>query len=380
MMTSRERVLCALDHREPDRVPIFFGTSGATTMLAPGYERLKAYLGIERETTVFWRGLQYVLMDEEALLWSGSDGRPLIPGPAPSTLARDLSADAYIDGWGCLWERRPGSLYYEVMDSPIRTATLDDLDRFPWPELAHPSRFVGLRQRAKAIQEAGYAVVALSGVTPFEQSYMLRGVEQWLLDLAADPDFALALMRKTTDLMKAAVIQLLEEVGDAIDVLITGDDLGTQNSTLISPAMYRRLIKPFHIELMSEIKRRTRAKVFYHSDGNIISLLPDLIEIGVDLLNPVQVNAGDMGDTARLKREFGDRLSFCGAIDTGWVLPNGAPDDVRAEVRRRIKDLAPGGGYILASVHCIQPDVPLANVIAMLDEARRVGRYPLNLS
>lgn len=380
MMTSRERVLCALDHREPDRVPIFFGTSGATTMLAPGYERLKAYLGIERETTVFWRGLQYVLMDEEALLWSGSDGRPLIPGPAPSTLARDLSADAYIDGWGCLWERRPGSLYYEVMDSPIRTATLDDLDRFPWPELAHPSRFVGLRQRAKAIQEAGYAVVALSGVTPFEQSYLLRGVEQWLLDLAADPDFALALMRKTTDLMKAAVIQLLEEVGDAIDVLITGDDLGTQNSTLISPAMYRRLIKPFHIELMSEIKRRTRAKVFYHSDGNIISLLPDLIEIGVDLLNPVQVNAGDMGDTARLKREFGDRLSFCGAIDTGWVLPNGAPDDVRAEVRRRIKDLAPGGGYILASVHCIQPDVPLANVIAMLDEARRVGRYPLNLS
>ncbi|MBX7237062.1 MAG: hypothetical protein K1X65_21950 [Caldilineales bacterium] len=380
MMTSRERVLCALDHREPDRVPIFFGTSGATTMLAPGYERLKAYLGIERETTVFWRGLQYVLMDEEALLWSGSDGRPLIPGPAPSTLARDLSADAYIDGWGCLWERRPGSLYYEVMDSPIRTATLDDLDRIPWPELAHPSRFVGLRQRAKAIQEAGYAVVALSGVTPFEQSYLLRGVEQWLLDLAADPDFALALMRKTTDLMKAAVIQLLEEVGDAIDVLITGDDLGTQNSTLISPAMYRRLIKPFHIELMSEIKRRTRAKVFYHSDGNIISLLPDLIEIGVDLLNPVQVNAGDMGDTARLKREFGDRLSFCGAIDTGWVLPNGAPDDVRAEVRRRIKDLAPGGGYILASVHCIQPDVPLANVIAMLDEARRVGRYPLNLS
>ena len=380
MMTARERVLCALDHREPDRVPIFFGTSGATTMLAPGYERLKAYLGIERETTVFWRGLQYVLMDEEALLWSGSDGRPLIPGPAPSTLARDLSADAYIDGWGCLWERRPGSLYYEVMDSPIRTATLDDLDRIPWPELAHPSRFVGLRQRAKAIQEAGYAVVALSGVTPFEQSYLLRGVEQWLLDLAADPDFALALMRKTTDLMKAAVIQLLEEVGDAIDVLITGDDLGTQNSTLISPAMYRRLIKPFHIELMSEIKRRTRAKVFYHSDGNIISLLPDLIEIGVDLLNPVQVNAGDMGDTARLKREFGDRLSFCGAIDTGWVLPNGAPDDVRAEVRRRIKDLAPGGGYILASVHCIQPDVPLANVIAMLDEARRVGRYPLNLS
>ena len=377
MLTPRERVLCALAHEEPDRVPVFFGTSGVTTMLAPGYDKLKAYLGIESETTVFWRGLQYVLMDEEVLAWSGSDGRPLIAGPAPATLARDISEDAYVDGWGCLWERRPHGIYYEVVDSPIRTATIDDLDRYPWPDLAHPSRFTGLREKAMAIQDAGYAVVALSGVTPFEQSYMLRGVEQWMLDLASDPDFALALMRKTTDLMKASVIQLLEEAGDAIDVLVTGDDLGTQNSTLISPKMYRELIKPFHIELMSEIKKRTKAKIFYHSDGNIYSLLPDLIEIGIDLLNPVQVNAGTMGDTARLKREFGDHLSFCGAIDTGWVLPNGTPADVRAEVRRRIKDLAPGGGYILASVHCIQPDVPVENVVAMLDEARLAGQYPL---
>ena len=379
MLTSRERVLCALNHEEPDRVPIFFGTSGATTMLAPGYDRLKAHLGIQGETTVFWRGLQYVLMDEEVLAWSGSDGRPLLAGPAPAVFTRDISENAYVDGWGCLWERRPGALYYEVVDSPIRTATIDDLDRYPWPELAHPSRFAGLREKAKAIQDAGYAVVALSGVTPFEQSYMLRGVEQWMLDLAGDPDFALALMRKITDLMKASVIQLLEEAGDTIDVLVTGDDLGSQTSTLISPKMYRRLIKPFHVELMSEIKKRTKAKIFYHSDGNIYSLLPDLIEIGVDLLNPVQVNAGDMGDTARLKREFGDRLSFCGAIDTGWVLPSGTPDDVHAEVRRRIKDLGPGGGYILASVHCIQPDVPVENVIAMLDEAKVAGTYPIQL-
>ena len=379
MLTSRERVLCALNHEEPDRVPIFFGTSGATTMLAPAYEKLKAYLGITRQTTVFWRGLQYVLMDEEALAWSGSDGRPMLPGPAPAPLARDISADAYVDGWGCLWERRLGAIYYEVVDSPIYTATIEDLDTYPWPDLAHPSRFVGLREQAKAIQDGGYAVVMMSGVSPFEQAYVLRGVENWLLDLAANPDFALALMRKITDLQKASVIKLLEACGDYTDVLITGDDLGTQTATLISPKMYRRMIKPFHVELMSEITSRTKAKVFYHSDGNIYPLIGDLIEIGVDLLNPVQVNAGDMGNTARLKREFGDRLSFCGAIDTGWVLPYGTPDDVRAEVRRRIKDLGPGGGYILASVHCIQPDVPLENVIAMLDEAKVAGRYPLAL-
>jgi uroporphyrinogen decarboxylase len=379
MLTSRERVLYALNHEEPDRVPIFFGTSGATTMLAPGYDRLKAHLGIPGETTVFWRGLQYVLMDEEVLAWAGSDGRPLLAGPAPAPLAHDVSADAYVDGWGSLWERRPDAIYYEVVDSPIRTATIADLDRYPWPDLAHPSRFVGLRERAKAIQDAGYAVVALSGVSPFEQAYVSRGVENWMLDLAGNPDFALALMRKITDLMKASVIKLLEEAGDCIDVLITGDDLGSQNATLISPRMYRRMIKPFHVELMSEIKKRTKAKIFYHSDGNIYSLLGDLVEIGVDLLNPVQVNAGDMGNTARLKREFGDRLAFCGAIDTGWVLPYGTPADVRAEVRRRIGDLGPGGGYILASVHCIQPDVPVENIIAMLDEAKVAGRYPLAL-
>jgi uroporphyrinogen decarboxylase len=379
-MTGRERVLCALNHEEPDRVPIFFGTSGATTMLAPGYEKLKAHLGITRPTTVFWRGLQYVLMDEEVMAWAGSDGRPLIAGPAPSSLARDISDDAYVDGWGCLWERRSGSIYYEVVDSPIRTATVEDLDRFPWPDLAHPSRFEGLRAKAKAIQDAGYAVVALSGVTPFEQAYMCRGIEQWMVDLAADPEFALALMRKITDLMLASVIRLLEEAGDCIDVLITGDDLGGQTSTLISPAMYRRLIKPFHVKLMTAIKQRTRAKIFYHSDGNIYSVLGDLIEIGVDLLNPVQVSAGTMGDTTRLKREFGDRLSFCGAIDTSWVLPFGTPDDVRTEVRHRIQDLAPGGGYILASVHCIQPDVPVENVVAMLDEAKAAGIYPIQPS
>jgi len=379
MLTSRERVLCALNHEEPDRVPIFFGTSGATTLLAPAYERLKAHLGIQTETNVLWRGPQSVLMDEEVLAWSGSDGRPLLPGPAPAPLARDVSDNAYVDGWGSLWERRPDGLYYEVVDSPIFTATIDDLDHYPWPDLAHPSRFVGLRERAQAIRDAGYAVVMMSGVSPFEQAFTSRGVERWLLDLAADPDFALALMRKITDLMKAGVIRLLEETGDLIDVLITGDDMGWQNSPLISPKMYRRMIKPFHIELMSEIKRRTQAKIFYHSDGDVYPLIGDFIDIGVDLLNPVQVSAREMGDTARLKREFGNRLSFCGAIDTHWVLPHGTPADVRAEVRRRIKDLAPGGGYVLASVHCIQPDVPPENICAMLDEVTIAGRYPLAL-
>ena len=141
--------------------------------------------------------------------------------------------------------------------------------------------------------------------------------------------------------------------------------------------MYRQLVKPYHTELFRAINALSKAKIFYHSDGDVYPFIGDLIEIGVDILNPVHVSARHMGDTARLKREFGDRLSFCGAIDTQSVLPRGTVEDVRNEVRRRIKDLAPGGGYILSSVHCLQPDVPPENVCAMFEEAVKAGRYPL---
>ncbi len=379
MLTPRERVLCALNHEEPDRVPIFFGTSGATTMLAAAYDRLKAYLGLQRETKVFWRALQYTLLDEDVMVRFGSDGRPLIAGPVTSPVEQVLSEDALLDSWGIHWRRTPGNYYYEIIDPPLQNATIDDLARYHWPQVADPGRFAGLKAKAKAIQDAGYAVVALSGVSVFEYCYMLRGVQNWLTDLAANPDFALALLRQVTDLQREAACRMLEEAGEYIDVVITGDDLGSQNAPLISPKMYGRMVKPFHAEVLSAIKRRTKAKIFYHSDGNIYPLLGDLIELGVDLLNPVQVSAKEMGDTARLKKEFGSRLSFCGAIDTQRVLPYGTPEDVRREVRRRIKDLGPGGGYVLASVHCIQPDVPPENVLAMFDEAQRAGRYPLDL-
>lgn len=380
MLTPRERVLCTLNHEEPDRVPVFFGTSGATSMLAPGYERFKAYLGFTGETQLMSRALQYVKIDEQILERFGSDGRMLSLSAAPSPLRRELAENAFVDEWGITWEMRPGTLYYEVAESPIRGASVDDLESYPWPDLTHPDRFEGVAEEARRLrEETPYAVVGVSGAHPFEMIFLLRGLDQFLFDMAADRDFAHALLRKVTDTMMAGVTRFMEIAGEYVDVLVMGDDLGMQNTTLMSPTMYRQLVKPFHAELIAAAKSKTKAKIFFHSDGNIYSLLGDLIEVGVDVLNPVQVSAGDMGDTARLKREFGDRLSFCGAIDTQWVLPNGTPDDVRSEVRRRIKDLAPGGGYILASVHCIQPDVPPQNVRAMLDEAQTSGRYPLDL-
>ena len=378
MMPSRERVQCALDHQEPDRVPVFFGTSGATTMLASAYDRLKEYLGIKTETVLLSRAMQYAKIEEEVLVRFGSDGRALVPHPFPSTLSREISDTKFVDAWGIAWELKDGTPYYEVVNSPLRGMTTDELGSYPWPDLAHPDRFDGLSDEARALHyDTSYAIVARSLVAPFEQAFLLRGLDAWMIDLVADPDFADALLRKVTDLMLAGVLRLLSEAGQYIDVLVMGDDLGTQYSTLMSPATYRRMIKPYHAELIAAIKSRTKAKIFFHSDGNVYPLVGDLIDIGVDILNPVQVSAGDMGDTGRLKREFGDRLSFCGAIDTQWALPFGTPDDVRREVRRRVNDLAPGGGYICAAVHCIQPDVPPENVCTMFQEAMAAGQYPL---
>lgn len=359
-------------------MPLFFGTSGVTSILGAGYGRLKAHLGIEGGPPQWIaKQFQYVWPDEAVMERLGSDGRPVRPGPPLSSLAREVSETELVDAWGCRWVRREGVPYYEVTDPPLRNATIDDLDRYPWPDLSHPSRFEGLAARCKAIQDSGYAVVLMSGVTLFEQAYVLRGIQNYLADMLVDEEFFTALISRMKALAIPCLRALLREVGPYVDVLVTGDDLGSQDATLMSPETYRRLIKPHEAEVLAAIHESSRAKIFFHSCGNIHAVIGDLIEIGVDLLNPVQVSAGPMRDTAQLKRDFGKRLSFCGAIDTRNVLPQGTTDDVRAEVRRRMRDLAPGGGYVAAAVHCIQPDVPPANVVAMCEAVREFGEYPI---
>jgi uroporphyrinogen decarboxylase len=377
-MTGRERVLTALNHEEPDRVPLFIGTSGATTVLGPGYPALAEHLGVKQGAERwFSRVFQYRIMDEDALLRLGSDGRPVTVGPAASSLRREITPDRLVDDWGCEWRRNGDTGYFEVMEPPLRNATIADLDRYPWPDLMAESRFDGLAERCRAVQKAGYACVLLAGVTLFEQAYLLRGLVEFLTDVLADQDFVEAVFSRLKRLQIPYVRELIRRVGDCVDVIVTGDDLGTQDSTFIAPDLYRRLVKPHQAELLAGLRKGTRAKIFYHSCGNIYPLIDDLADIGVDLLNPVQVSAPDMADTARLKKRFGKRLSFCGGIDTQKVMPQGTPGEVREEVRRRIGDLAPGGGYVAAAVHCIQPDVPPRNVVAMCDAVRELGTYPL---
>lgn len=379
-MTGRERVLYALDHKEPDRVPLFIGTSGATSLLGAAYEKLKAHMGISTGPTQwFSRPLQYAMLEEEVLARLGSDGRPIVPGPAESILQRQVSENCLVDDWGITWRREPGSIYFEMVDPPLRNATIDDLERYPFPNLTSPSRFVGLAEQAQKIQDRGYATVLLTGITLFEQACMLRGLDTLLEDMLLNEDFFTALMTNLKTLAVQYARELTKHVGKYVDVFVTGDDLGTQNAPMMSPQIYRKLIKPHEAEWIAALKAGSPGKVFFHSCGNIYPFLNDLADIGVDLLNPIQVSTKDMADTAHLKAKFGRRLSFCGAIDTRQVLPKGSVDDVRAEVRRRIRDLAPGGGYVAAAVHCIQPDVPPENVLAMCDEVRQAGKYPISI-
>jgi uroporphyrinogen decarboxylase len=206
----------------------------------------------------------------------------------------------------------------------------------------------------------------------------IRGYAESMLDLAANPDFAEAFLERLTEIAVRAWGHFLDEVGEYLDVAAFGDDLGIQDGPMISPAMYRRFVKPRHARIIETIRAGTKAKVFMHSCGAVGEFIPDMIEIGVDILNPIQVSAAGMGDTAELKRRYGQQLTFWGgACDSQRVLPFGTLTEVRQETRRRIAALAPGGGFVFAPIHNIQDDVSGEKTLALYRSALEVGRYPI---
>jgi len=270
------------------------------------------------------------------------------------------------------------------VEYPIHESTLAALERYPWPDPDDPSRYRGLRQQARALREqTPYAIVGRCdlGADILARPQWIRGYVESMLDLAANPDFAEAFLDRLTDIAIRAWGHFLAEVGEYIDVVAMFDDLGMQDRPLISPAMYRRLVKPRHARIIAAIKTRTKAKVFFHTDGAILDLIPDLIDIGVDILNPVQVSAKGMDDTTELKRRFGRDLTFWGgACDSQRVLPFGTLEEARAETRRRIADLAPDGGFVFAPIHNFQDDVSGEKVLALYRTALEYGRYPMRVT
>jgi uroporphyrinogen decarboxylase len=378
-MRPRERIRKALNHQEPDRVPLILGGCTSTSISVQAYQRLKKYLRLNHDAVTYMSfALQIVEIEETVFKAFEIDIRPVAEKAPSEASSYDSQNDALTDEWGTTWKRPEGSLYYDIVDPPLRDATIEDLDKYAWPDPDHPERNDGVLQRAKDLHEnSPYAVYGnVPGNNIFERSWFLRGYEQFLMDLAIDKGFAHALLSHITNIQKRRTANFLSQCGKYLDIIRTGDDLATQTTVQIAPSLYREMIKPYHREYFQLIREYTDAKIMFHCCGAIYPLIPDLIEIGVDILNPVQVSCEQM-DTKKLKEEFGDQLSFCGAIDTQHVLPYGSVADVRAEVRQRIADLGIGGGYLLASVHNIQADVPPENIATMFTAGAEYGEYPL---
>ncbi len=384
MLTPRERILTALNHEEPDRVPVDVGSTPVSGICTGAYERIVAALGLpERPVRIWDVPQQLAAVDEDVLQALGGDCVGLAPiDPDPPRPASDGDGESYRDMWGALRRRPKGGFYFDLAESPLREPTQEALDALRWPDPDDPRRYAGLRETARRLRETtDYAIVGRADfgsdiLGTFQHN---RGYTESLLDMAANPDFAEAYFERATRLAERSWTNFLREVGEYIDVVATFDDLGMQDRPLMSLRMYRRFLKDRHARIFATIRRHTKAPIFFHTDGAVLDFIPDLVEIGVQVLNPVQVSSKGMEDTAALKARFGKELAFWGAgCDSQNLLSRGTPADVRREADRRIRDLAPGGGYVFASVHNVQTDVPAANVLAMFETGRQ-ARYPVAL-
>lgn len=372
-MTPRERLRTTLNHQEPDRIPIDLGGM-QTTIETLAYQQLLSYLGLKEEIFVFTR--DHVVPSETVLNMFNVDTRyiyyePIKPGPpAPGTL---------FDEWGIGWRKKIGGLYYEPFYFPLREAkTLEDLKKHKWPDPPTKERITYWRERAqKLYEETDYALIGdVIGLGIFETAWALQGLDRFMINLYRRLPFVEALLDKVLEIKINQYETYLNAISNYIDVINISDDMGAQNGPLISPSLYRKLVKPRQKMLIETIKRKTNAKVFLHSCGTIYEFIPDFIEIGIDILNPVQVSARGMGNTERLKKEFGKDLVFWGgSCDSQHILPFGTPEDVRKETARRIEELKLGGGYVFAPIHNVQAFVPPENLVALFETAKEVGIY-----
>lgn len=383
-MNSRERLLAALDHREPDRVPFDLGSTQVTGIHVLAYRNLREHLGLPRVEPRLCDAIQQLaLPDEDLIERLGVDVRGLFPLTSHNWRVVDVDVGGaweYTDEWGITHRRpKPDGLYYSVVSSPLDSAALsaDEIRGHGWPDVRDPRRIAGLREQAEAHRAQGRAVMikgVLAGI--FEMAQRVRGMEDCLVDMASDEKLAGALFDKMLELKVEFWEAALPRLRDVIDIVSEADDYGTQTSQIISPRMFRRLLMPRLGTLFARIKQLAPgAKLFFHSCGNVRPLLPDFIELGVDILNPVHTRASGM-EPAALKRDFGRDLVFWGGgVDTQEVLPLGTPRQVADDVRRNLEALAPGGGYVFSTVHNIQADVPPRNVVAMWEALAEFGRY-----
>jgi uroporphyrinogen decarboxylase len=372
--TSLERVINAVTHQPVDRIPLDLGSSFTTGITRGAYLRLAKALGVETDAPALYDVVQQLAVLNDRLAQAlDVDVRGVTPNMVRKnpTLETIDGVNRFTDEWGIEWEQPPGTLYFHASRGPLAGDISEkDIETFPWPDTTDPALFEGLVTQARQYHEQGYAVILeciCAGM--FEMCCRVRGAEQFYMDMAMNPSLACALMDKFVALKIAFYQAAAEELGPHVQFIREGDDVAGQESLLMSPQMYRGMIKPRHKTLFEAQKRAFDPPFFvwFHSDGAIYDILPDFIEIGVEVLNPLQLTARGM-DVTRVKSEFGKDLAFWGAgVNTQQILPRGTADEVRQDVRNRIEILRPGSGFVFGTVHNIQDDVPVENILAMLE-------------
>jgi uroporphyrinogen decarboxylase len=380
-MTSRERLRAALSHEAPDRVPIDLG-GFQTGIHRIAYENLLAHLGIADEVRLLDPVQQLARPCERVLERFRVDVRYVVahgPDGFDGRITRRTSGGRlwhdFGDEFGVVWSMPDDQkLYMDITRHPLAEATAADLEDYPFPDGGDPTRFTGLREQAQELRrETPYALSTGIGGVVYETCWYTRGLERWYVDMIEDPGFCEALLDKVLAFWLDYYRAFLAEIGDLVDVVMIGDDIAGQDGPLFSPRFYRSVVKPRQKRLVSLIKSLTPAKVWYHTCGSCREYIPDLLDIGIDVLNPVQIGAARM-DPAELKREYGGRLAFWGGgVDTQRVLPRAGPAEIREHVRRNVEAFKAGGGYVFNTVHNIQADVPPEKIVALFDAAYEFG-------
>lgn len=352
-MNPRENLLAAMRRENPERVP--FGLS----FTPPMYEMFIEKTGAE-DPTEYWdfdaRGTYFRSPSEKA------DYAPYLPD--------DLPEGTWIDEWGIA--NVPGSMFhFSKMVKPLRNAqTVDDILNYPLPNFSRPECWQPIESDIAAYQSRDYAVAVGLEMTIFEISWYLRGMENLMGDMLQNPEMAVALLDRITDLR---VLQARTAANLGVDIMALGDDISMQTGMLMSPRMWRKWFKPRLADVINAAREvNPNILVQYHTDGDCRAVIPELIEVGVDILNPIQP---ECMDPVEIKKEYGDRLSFSGTIGTQTTMPHGTPDDVRAAVKKMVETVGVGGGLYLAPTHVVEPDVPWENVLAFVDACREYGKY-----
>jgi uroporphyrinogen decarboxylase len=359
-------------------VPIDFGQDFHNGINEVAYHNLLGYLQMDTSAPIRVYDLmqRLAVVDERILERFHVDTRYIMANPNEHCPPRIEADGSFEDEWG-IYRKRCG-YYCDNVRAPLAGKSREQVAQFPFPDPAEKSRFRGLREKARKLYgETAYALMAGQAASLFYFSAELRGFEAYMTDLAQEPQLIELLVDRVLEWMMEFTSHYLDEIGDFIEGWWMGDDWGMQTGPIMSPQTFRALFKPRYRRLIDLVKSKTKAKVCLHTCGATYWILQDLIDVGVDVVHPLQPTARGNDDPVRIKREFGDRLSFYSNIANTTILPHGKPQEVAEEVRRKIAALAPGGGYVFSGGHNIQADVPPDNIVTLFETAYEAGRYPM---